>query len=114
MNITMGGSGKITVDGKTFTGNNVSIVNGQVIVDGKTQDGSFTGPITVTVHGDVESLENHSGNVTANNVGEVSTGSGDVTCADVGGSIRTGSGDVDCNNVTGNIRTGSGDVSYCK
>ena len=49
MNITMGGSGKITVDGKTFTGNNVSIVNGQVIVDGKTQDGSLTGPLPFMV-----------------------------------------------------------------
>ena len=108
----MRGSGSVTIDGKTFTGNNVTIVNGRVIVDGKTQDGELVGPITVTVNGDVESLENHAGNVTANNVGEISTGSGDVKCLDVSGSIRTGSGDIICGAVNGNIRTGSGDVNH--
>lgn len=108
----MSGNGKVTVDGVTFTGKSVSIVNGKVVVDGKTQEGSLTGPITVTVDGDVQSLKNHSGNVTCNNAGDVSTGSGDVSCGNISGSVRTGSGDVDCGSVGGNIRTGSGDVCH--
>ena len=111
MNINMN-NGRVVIDGKEFKGNNVVIRNGKVIVDGKTQDGELTGDVNVVVHGDVQSLENHAGNVTAQNVGEVSTGSGDVRCGNVSGSIRTGSGDVSCGNVGGNIRTGSGDVMH--
>lgn len=111
MNIQMN-NGSVTIDGKSFKGNSVVVTNGKVIVDGVTQDGELTGDINVTVHGDVQVLENQSGNVTANNVGEVNTGSGDVTCKDVQGSVRTGSGDVVCGNVGGSVRTGSGDVSH--
>lgn len=111
MNLNMR-NGRIVIDGREFHGNNVTINNGKVTVDGVVQDGELSGPITVTVHGDVQSLENHSGNVTAQNVGEISTGSGDVKCGNVSGSIRTGSGDVECGTVGGNIRTGSGDVSH--
>jgi hypothetical protein len=105
-------NGRVVVDGREFNGSSVVISNGQVTVDGVTQDGTLSGPINVTVHGDVQSLENHSGRVIAQNVGEISTGSGDVDCGDVGGSIRAGSGDVECCNVGGNIRTGSGDVTH--
>ena len=112
MNINMSGNGRVIVDGREFNGSNVSINNGQVTVDGVVQNGELSGPISVTVCGDVQVLENHSGNVTANNVGEISTGSGDVKCAAVGGSNRTGSGDVECGAVSGSIRTGSGDVCH--
>ena len=112
MNINMSGTGSVTIDGKKFTGNSFQVKNGKVIIDGKTQDGELVGDINVTVHGDVELLENGSGNVKAENVGEINTGSGDVECAYVSGSIRTGSGDVECGKVNGSIRTGSGDVSH--
>ena len=111
MNVSMK-NGKVVVDGIAFTGSNVVINNGKVTVDGKVQDGSLTGNIDVVIHGDVISIENHAGNVTANNVGEISTGSGDVSCSSVSGSIRTGSGDVECGEVGGSIRTGSGDVTH--
>lgn len=112
MNLNMR-NGKIVIDGREFHGSNVTISNGKVTVDGVVQDGELSGPISVTVHGDVQSLENHAGNVTAKNVGDISTGSGDVKCENVSGSIRTGSGDVVCGTVSGNIRTGSGDVRHC-
>ena len=112
MNIKMTGNGRVVVDGREFVGNNVSIKNGKVIVDGKTQDGELVGDINVTVHGDVQLLVSGSGSVTAESVGEISTGSGDVNCANVAGSIRTGSGDVDCSHVGGSVRTGSGDVNH--
>lgn len=111
MDLSMNG-GRVVVNGREFHGNNITIINGRVTVDGAIQNGDLSGPINVTVHGDVQSLENHSGNVTAQNVGEISTGSGNVRCGNVGGSIRTGSGDVECGTVNGNIRTGSGDVRH--
>ncbi len=111
MNISMN-NGRVVIDGKEFQGSNVIIQNGKVVVDGKTQDCELVGDVNVVVHGDVQTLENHTGNVTAQNVGEVSTGSGDVRCGSVSGSIRTGSGDIFCGKVSGNIRTGSGDVIH--
>tara|TARA_X000000950_G_C13724332_1_gene581557 strand:- start:48 stop:389 length:342 start_codon:yes stop_codon:yes gene_type:complete len=110
MNINMNGSGKVVIDGREFNGRNVQISGNKVIVDGVTQDGELVGNINVTVHGDVESLSNGSGKVTARNVGNIKTGSGGVECGNVSGNITTGSGDVDCEDVGGNIRTGSGDV----
>lgn len=85
---------RFIIDGQEFRGSSISIVNGKVTVDGEAQDGSLSGPVHVEIHGDVQSLENHAGNVTAHNVGEISTGSGDVECGAVSGNIRTGSGDV--------------------
>ena len=111
MNLNMR-NGRIVIDGREFHGNNVTISHGKVTVDGVVQDGELSGHISVTVHGDVQSLENQVGNVTAQNVGEISTGTGDVKCGNVSGSIRTGSGDVECGTVSGNIRTVSGDVCH--
>ena len=108
----MSGSGRVVIDGKEFKGSNIRISNNKVTVDGVAQGGELVGDINVTVHGNVNILENGSGNVKAENVGEISTGSGDVECAAVSGSIRTGSGDVECGAVGGSIRTGSGDVSH--
>lgn len=112
MNINMSGNGRIVVDGREFKGRNISIKNNKVVVDGVEQDGELVGDINVVVHGDVQDLENGSGNVKAQNVGNINTGSGDVECGNVSGSIKTGSGDVDCDRVNGNIRTGSGDVTH--
>lgn len=110
MRIQMKGSSKVTIDGRTFEGSNVSIVNGKVTVDGVVQDGSLVGEINVTVEGDVEVLKNASGEVHARNVGSVQTGSGDVTCGDVEGSVSTMSGDVTCGEVGGGVTTMSGDI----
>lgn len=112
MNINMSGNGRVVIDGREFKGNNIQIKDNKVIVDGRTQKGELVGDINVTVHGDVELLKNGSGNVNALNVGELTTGSGDVKCGDVSGNIRTGSGDVICGCVGGSIRTGLGDVSH--
>jgi hypothetical protein len=111
MNLKMN-NGKIVIDGREFRGSNVSISNGKVTIDGVIQDGELSGTINVEVHGDVQVLENQAGNITAHNVGEISTGSGDIKCGYVEGNIRTGSGDVVCGDVNGNIRTGSGDVTH--
>ncbi|AUR96353.1 hypothetical protein NVP1223O_56 [Vibrio phage 1.223.O._10N.261.48.A9] len=109
MNISMK-NGKVTIDGKSFTGSNISINNNKVIVDGVTQDGELIGDVNVVVHGDVDRLENTSGTIKAGNVGHVKTVSGDVDCCDVSGNVQTVSGDVKCGNISGSVKTVSGDV----
>jgi len=110
MNISMK-NGKCVIDGKSFTGNSISINGNKVIVDGVTQDGELIGDITVTVHGDVETLENTNGNVKANNVGSIKTTNGKVTCDDVAGDVKTTNGDVSARKILGKVTTVNGDIN---
>lgn len=111
MNINMK-NGRIVIDGREFNGNKVSINNGKVVVDGVLQDGELTGDINITVHGDIESLTNTSGAISAKNVGSIRTTSGDVRCGDVRGAVNTVSGDVECGSIGGSVKTVSGDISH--
>jgi hypothetical protein len=105
MNINLN-NGKVTINGETYTGNNIKIDGDKVIIDGVQQSKSLVGDITVNIEDHVENLELNSGTVNANNVGSIETGSGDVRCGNVLGNVRTGSGDVRCGNVLGNVRSG--------
>ena len=105
-----GSNSSVNIDGRSFSGKNVSIVNGKVTIDGVLQDGELTGDVNITVHGDVEKLENSCGEVRADSIGSVKTQSGDVVCGDVSGSVTTMSGDVNCNSIHGNCSTMSGDI----
>ena len=105
-------NGRIVIDGREFRGSSVSIQNGKVTVDGVTQKGDLVGDVNITIHGDVERLENSQGKVIANNVGSIDTQSGDVECGDVTGSVQTMSGDVECESIGGSVSTMSGDVRH--
>jgi hypothetical protein len=107
--------GIITINGVTFTGNNVNIVNNKVIIDGKEAVIPEAKEISITINGNIESLKSGSGKVTVTGeVETISTGSGDVTI--LNGDVRTVttmSGGVKINgNVKGNVTTMSGDVRY--
>jgi len=110
MNLTMK-NGKCVIDGKLFSGSNIRINGNKVTVDGVVQDGELVGDITVTVHGDVEALENINGNVKANNVGSVRTINGKVTCDDVAGDVKTTNGDVTARKILGKVTTVHGDIN---
>src|SRR6185369_13355733 len=104
---------KITINGKTYEGGkNISITNGHVVIDGVAQDDALTGPITVLVQGNCDSVECGSGDITVSGSvdGDVKTGSGDVACGYVKGSVKTGSGNVQCGNVAQTVSTGSGNI----
>ncbi len=114
MNVTMK-NGRITIDGREFTGKNVRIDgDGQVIIDGVVQQGNLVGPISVQISGDVESLQGCGDVTVTGNCGSVKSVSGDVRCADVLGDLQTVSGDVNCKSVAGNVKTVSGDVRGVK
>lgn len=113
MKLRMNG-GSVTIDGRKFTGNNVTIDgNGKVIIDGKVQDGELVGEIHVSVNGDVETVENTNGSVTCNSAGRVQTTNGRVQVkGDVTGDIKTTNGDVTANQVHGKVSTVNGDISH--
>ena len=112
MKINMkGSSSRVVIDGKEFVGRSISINGNTVEIDGVKQNGTLVGDINIEVHGNAESLSNESGQVNADNVGTLSTMSGDVICNDVLGSVKTMSGDVRADKISGSVSTMSGDVT---
>lgn len=103
--------GTISINGNSFEGNSISVINGKVIVDGRdVTPESVT--ITIEVQGNVDQL-----NIGAcksikidGGCNDIRSGSGNVVCGDVSGSVQSGSGDIQCRHVNGNVTTGSGDV----
>lgn len=101
---------RIVIDGKVFSGNSISIRNGQVTIDGVTADGTVNGVGAIRVlEGKIEHLttdsEVHCGDVG----GDVKAGMS-VTCGNVAGRVDAGMS-VDCGDVHGHIEAGMG-VTY--
>lgn len=93
----------VTINGKTYEGNNISVRNGVVSIDGK--------PITETkamelhIHGNVgELVSDMSVNITGKVLGNVSA-KGSVNCDAVGGNVQAG-GSVNCDDVGGSVTAG--------
>ena len=100
----------ISINGQDYSGRNIIIRNGNVIIDGRKVTSEdkvinivITGDIQdltvdscdrVTVHGNVNSLETTSGDVSCHNVGDVKTISGDVDAQLIEGNVKTVSGDI--------------------
>lgn len=96
---------KISIGGRTFTGNNVSILNGVVIVDGVQQDGTLTGQVELKIEGTLDSLTTDASvNMKGQINGNVEAG-GSVRCDDVGGNVNAG-GSVRCDDVGGSVNAG--------
>lgn len=107
-------NGNVTINGVLYPGHSISIDGDSVIVDGVRQGSTLVGPISIYVNGDCESIDCKSGTVSVlgSVSGDVHTGSGDISCMDVGGNVSTVSGDVQCGNVAGSVRSGSGDILH--
>jgi len=107
----------IHINGKMYSGNSVSVSRNKIVIDGKEVPDDENKVINIHVEGSIDTLKVDSCNKikAEENVGELSTVSGDVKVkGDVYGDVRTVSGDVDCGEVTGNIKTVSGDVKNKK
>lgn len=112
-----GSTGTITVNGSSYSGSNVSIIEGVVTVDGVVQKQKIGHLVNVTITGDVERIENTSGDVfiRGNVTGNVKTVSGSVECADIGKDVQTISGNVTASgSINGNVKTISGDIKSKK
>ena len=66
------GVGTVTVNGRSYTGASIEVVNGTVVVDGRKVDGMASSPkLEISIQGDVVSLEMGSGSVNVSgSVGE--------------------------------------------
>lgn len=104
----------ITINGKSFKGNNVSIINNEVIIDGKKANSdddskiiniSIDGNIEslnvdycekIEVVGECESVSSKNGNIAiqGNVSGDVTNKNGNIICRNVGGDASTKNGDV--------------------
>lgn len=106
--------GSVVVNGNTYNGQNISIVNGQVTVDGVVRDKLESYNVSIHVHGNPVEVSSASGRIDVQGSvnGSVQTASGDVYCGDVSGSVTTMSGDVKCAAVGGSVTTMSGDIRH--
>lgn len=98
----------ITIDGRTFHGNNVQILNGRVIVDGVEQfpDDKLSGVVEIIVTGDLMSLEADATVTVNGNVhGDVETGNS-LKCGDVQGNVKAGNS-IKCGNIGGSVKAGN-------
>ncbi len=106
--------GTISINGRSYSGNNVSISNGVVTIDGQVQlDGAKLPTITINVQGNLDSLKVDSCrevDVTGD-VNNLQTMSGDVRVSgSVFGRVETLSGNVKAGSIAGNVKTLSGNI----
>ena len=104
----------VRVNGKTYRGNNITIINGEVFIDGtKAEELEDEKVINVVVDGNINTLDvdycdklevtGECGSVTSKNGniqvkgnvgGDVNNKNGNIVCRDVGGNAETKNGDV--------------------
>lgn len=110
MNIVMK-NGTITINGTQYQGRSFNIDGDKVIIDGVPQAGNLTGPVSIQITGDVQSIDGCADSIAVTgSCGSVKTVSGDVSCGPVTGGVQTVSGDVYCGDVAGPVNTVSGDI----
>lgn len=102
----------ISVNGRTFQGNTVSIVNGDIIVDGKKVDSPDEKEITITITGNVKELHLDSGTINLEgDVGDLHVAHGKVGIqGDVKGGANIKHGNLECDNIFADVEVTHGNV----
>lgn len=114
--------GQLTINGKTYQGNDIQIINGNIYIDGVLQSQNQNN-LEIHIHGNVQNLEcdqnitihgnvenaNAKGSINCNDAQSVYA-NGSVNCDNVHGNVNAG-GSVNCDNVGGSISAG-GSVRY--
>lgn len=117
LNIT-GNNNIVTINDRTYSGTNISIIDGVITMDGQSITKLDTFKVDVVIHGDCNVVQTTQGNITANgNINcAVTTSQGDITVNNhVTGDVSTSMGNIDINgNVTGNVKTSIGNIRYKK
>lgn len=102
----------VTINGTTYEGNNVKVINDKVWVNGKrigNAEPNKKGILEVKVTGTLHNLETD-GSVICDDVAGTVQAGGSVTCDDVGGNVQAG-GSVSCDDVGGVVMAG-GSVNH--
>lgn len=96
----------VTINGVTYEGNNIKVVNNKVWIDGKRVDAKPDEQQILHVHvtGTLHNLD-VGGSVTAQDVAGYVDAGGSVQCGNVGEYVDAG-GSVQCKNVGGDIDAG--------
>lgn len=105
----------ITINGKTYSGNNISISGNKVYIDGKMADNEHDKEINIIVNGNVESLDVDNCNKIqiTGDCKTAKTTNGDLDIAgNISGDVSTTNGNVDCQNVHGNVSTKNGNIKH--
>lgn len=97
----------VSINGKSYVGNNITITNNQVIIDGVIQDGELNnkGKINVVINCNVDKIVsdesiNIVGNVSGNIEAKVN-----VSCFGVNGDVNAGV-NVNCDDIKGDAKAG--------
>lgn len=101
-----GRNSQLRIDGKTYVGNNISIIGNRVYVDGKLADGPDENIVDITVLCNVDKIVSDEsiyikGNVTGNVEARTS-----VSCNDIYGNVKAGTS-VNCDDVEGDVTAGT-------
>lgn len=106
-------SNTIIINGKTYSGNTVSMKDSKIYIDG-TEQYKDEKVINITVNGNVDELNlNPCSNVVINGnvLGNVETISGNIECRDIYKNAETVSGNIKVEgNVLGSVSSVSGDI----
>lgn len=129
MNKSKASKSTIIVNGETFEGNNVSVINGEVIVDGKKVVFPDRKEVIITVTGDIGNLQagrcrlevgGSVGNVSVSQgavvvegdvKGEVNLSQGDLECTDIFADVRIDMGNVKASTIHGSVKTKMGNIT---
>lgn len=93
------------INGKNYTGENITIKDNKIIADG----------VVVDSVDSVDSIDStHSGSVVIHgNVGSIESVAGDIIVSgSVSGNVKSVSGDIKCGSVKGSVNTVSGDINH--
>lgn len=103
---------KIIINGQSFVGRNVSMINSQVVIDGRRVDIGEAKDIRITIEGDLGSLTLDHGIVNiSGNCGDIRVGQGNVnTAADVKGEVHVDQGKVECQDVYSDVHVDMGNI----
>lgn len=97
----------IVINGRGFSGNNISIINGRVTIDGKSQEEAVNGVVEVRITEGTPVSVTSDAAIHCNDVaGNVRAGM-EVNCGEVGGSVNAGMS-INCGDVSGSVNAGMG------
>lgn len=98
-------NGKVTINGVTYEGNNITITDNKVQIDGRTVERGVTGEVQVKIEGSpVKVYSDAFVEVSGDVLGDIDSG-GSVNCGNVKGDVDAG-GSVRCGSVGGSVDAG--------
>ena len=105
----------VSINGITYSGNNVTVIKNKVYIDGKLSDeGEKSKVINIEITGDVELLDvDTCENIkVSGDVGSINTVNGDINIdGHIAGDIKTVNGDVTSkSDIFGKVKTVNGDI----